>query len=594
MAEGQEAKKITITVKTPKEKQQVEIEEDADIKKFKEVLSPKFGAEPEQLCLIFAGKIMNDGDSLKQHNIKDGLTVHLVIKTPPRPEPEGAARRPPADVGATPFGLNSLGGLAGLESLGLGQSTFMDLQARMQQELLSNPDMLRQVLDNPLVQQMMNDPENMRTLITSNPQMQDLMSRNPEISHMLNNPELLRQTMELARNPAMLQELMRSHDRALSNLESIPAGAQPSHVAGTNALTRPGALQSREYTRYNHMNSSVKPWSWRATTPCFRNECAHTSGRSPISRVYQVQSYELLRQTMELARNPAMLQELMRSHDRALSNLESIPVYQELRRQTMELARNPAMLQELMRLHDRALSNLESIPGGYNALQRMYRDIQEPMLNVASSMAGNPFSGLVDNSDGTNPQQGAENRQPLPNPWSRGGGGPPTGAPGAAPAGPGLINTPGMQSLLQQMSENPRLVQSMLSAPYTNSMLQAMSADPEMASQLINQNPMFANNPQLQEQIRSMMPQMLNQLQNPEMQQMMSNPQFMQRMVGAMANNQTDTSQPPEQRYSQQLEQLAAMGFLNREANLQALIATFGDVNAAVERLLALGQLSMS
>ncbi|XP_072938484.1 ubiquilin-1 [Epargyreus clarus] len=516
MAEGQEEpKKITITVKTPKEKQQVEIEEDADIKKLKEVLSPKFSAEPEQLCLIFAGKIMNDGDTLKQHNIKDGLTVHLVIKTPPRPEPEGGTRRPPADIGATPFGLNSLGGLAGLESLGLGQSTFMDLQARMQQELLSNPEMLRQVLDNPLVQQMMNDPENMRTLITSNPQMQDLMSRNPEISHMLNNPELLRQTMELARNPAMLQELMRSHDRALSNLESIP--------------------------------------------------------------------------------------------------------------------------------------------GGYNALQRMYRDIQEPMLNVASSMAGNPFSGLVDNSDGTNPQQGAENRQPLPNPWQRGGGGG-GGATGAAAgagagSGPGLMNTPGMQSLLQQMSENPRLVQSMLSAPYTNNMLQALSADPDMAAQLINQNPMFANNPQLQEQIRTMMPQMLAQLQNPEMQQMMSNPQalnallqiqqgmeqlrtaapnlvsslglgaaaqpaerpppaqapppraqqntelftqFMQRMVSAMSNNQTNSQQPPEQRYSQQLEQLTAMGFLNREANLQALIATFGDVNAAVERLLALGQLSMS
>lgn len=36
-----------------------------------------------------------------------------------------------ADIGATPFGLNSLGGLAGLESLGLGQSTFMDLQVRL-------------------------------------------------------------------------------------------------------------------------------------------------------------------------------------------------------------------------------------------------------------------------------------------------------------------------------------------------------------------------------------------------------------------------------------------------------------------------------
>lgn len=80
-----------------------------------------------------------------------------------------------ADISQTPFGLNSLGGMAGLEGMGLGSGTFMDLQARMQSELLNNPDMLRQVLDNPLVQQMMNDPENMRTLITSHPQMQELI-----------------------------------------------------------------------------------------------------------------------------------------------------------------------------------------------------------------------------------------------------------------------------------------------------------------------------------------------------------------------------------------------------------------------------------
>lgn len=50
---------------------------------------------------------------------------------------------------------------------------------------------------------------------------------------------------------------------------------------------------------------------------------------------------------------------------------------------TMELARNPAMMQEMMRNQDRALSNLESIPGGYNALRRMYTDIQEPMFSAA-------------------------------------------------------------------------------------------------------------------------------------------------------------------------------------------------------------------
>lgn len=89
-------------------------------------------------------------------------------------------------------------------------------------------------------------------------------------------------------------------------------------------------------------------------------------------------------------------------------------------------------------------------------------------------------------TDGTNPQQGSENREPLPNPW-----GPRNPGPNAGNAGPGnqqgLFNTPGMQSLLQQMSENPHLLQSMLNAPYFQSVIQAFQADPNMASQIINQ-----------------------------------------------------------------------------------------------------------
>jgi len=75
--------------------------------------------------------------------------------------------------------------------------------------------------------------------------------------------------------------------------------------------------------------------------------------------------------------------------------------------------------------------------------------------------------------------------------------------------------------------------------------------------------------------------------------------QFMSQILSAMALNQgvegADGQQPPpEERYRAQLEQLTAMGFVNRDANLQALIATFGDINAAVERLLSNGQVSMS
>jgi ubiquilin len=63
-----------------------------------------------------------------------------------------------------------------------------------------------------------------------------------------------------------------------------------------------------------------------------------------------------------------------------------------------------------------------------------------------------------------------------------------------------------------------------------------------------------------------------------------SNPNYFAQMLNMMGNN--SLSQPPEQRYAAQLDQLALMGFINREANMQALTATMGDVNAAIDRLL--------
>lgn len=68
------------------------------------MVAKKFNAKPEQLCLIFAGKIMKDHESLSTHNIKDGLTVHLVIKTNSRPSDTGGGNsntntaRPPGKL----------------------------------------------------------------------------------------------------------------------------------------------------------------------------------------------------------------------------------------------------------------------------------------------------------------------------------------------------------------------------------------------------------------------------------------------------------------------------------------------------------------
>ena len=49
----------------------------------------------------------------------------------------------------------------------------------------------------------------------------------------------------------------------------------------------------------------------------------------------------------------------------------------------MEMMRNPQAMQEAMRSQDLAMSQIENLPGGFNALRRMYEDVQEPMMDAA-------------------------------------------------------------------------------------------------------------------------------------------------------------------------------------------------------------------
>ncbi|KAF4804775.1 Ubiquilin-1 [Turdus rufiventris] len=532
-AGASEPRIIRVTVKTPKEKEEFAISEASSIRQFKEEISKRFKSHTDQLVLIFAGKILKDQDTLTQHGIHDGLTVHLVIKTQNRSQDHptqqanttestattstsSTSTSTPASTNSNPFGLGGLGGLAGLSSLGLNTSNFSELQSQMQRQLMSNPEMMVQIMENPFVQSMLSNPDLMRQLIMANPQMQQLIQRNPEISHMLNNPDIMRQTLELARNPAMMQEMMRNQDRALSNLESIP--------------------------------------------------------------------------------------------------------------------------------------------GGYNALRRMYTDIQEPILNAAEEQfGGNPFASLVSNASagGDNQPSRTENRDPLPNPWApqsssqtstanTGTSGDSSGSsnaenstsgtmgqsstgPNLGPGlGAGMFYTPGMQSLLQQITENPQLMQNMLSAPYMRSMMQSLSQNPDLAVQMQNPDTLSAmSNPramqallQIQQGLQTLATEAPGLIPgfNPSLPGVGSSgastastvpssvstentsppsgtaepihQQFVHQMLQALAGANAQL-QNPEVRFQQQLEQLSAMGFLNREANLQALIATGGDINAAIERLLA-------
>lgn len=71
-------------------------------------------------------------------------------------------------------------------------------------------------------------------------------------------------------------------------------------------------------------------------------------------------------------------------------------------------------------------------------------------------------------------------------------------------------------------------MQNMLNAPYTQNMFQSLAQNPDLASSIISSNPLFAGNPQLQEQMRNMMPTFMQQLQNPAVQGLVSNPEALQ------------------------------------------------------------------
>ncbi|XP_032831714.2 ubiquilin-1-like isoform X1 [Petromyzon marinus] len=622
MAEGD---KIRVTVKTPKDKEDFVIAASSTVKEFKEEISKRFKAQPDQLVLIFAGKILKDPDSLSQNGVKDGLTVHLVIKTQgrsqepasqPAPTSSGASTTPTSTgssssssttappptqplPGLPPFFLGgNLGGLASLSNLGVGSSNFMEMQQQMQRQLMSNPELLSQVMENPFVQTMISNPEMMRQLIMTNPQMQQLMERNPEITHMLNNPELLRQTMELARNPAMMQEMMRNQDRALSNLESIPGGynalrrmytdiqepmlsaaqeqfggnpfasllSGPGGNAGSGGTggTAPGGGNAEgQPSRTENREPLPNPWGpalsprpgsaspasplLQQQTPGATPSVSNPLGIHPAMLVIpggvmrQVAANpQLMQNMMSAPYMPAMLQALALNPSLAEQVFLTSPIF-EGNPQLREHMRTqlPVFLQQMQNpdvmsaiANPRAMMALMQIQQGLQVLANEVPGLMPGL--VPGSFDGVGGAALSTPGGGAQPESAAAPASGT----ATDGGTATTAAAGGTAGGGGTLGGSGT-----------------LGGGGTGGVGTAAAGLG------------------------------LGQAPTPAQQE------FMQQMLQALAG--MGSSQPlggaivsPEVRFRSQLDQLQAMGFVNRDANLQALIATGGDINAAIERLL--------
>ncbi|CAH2076685.1 unnamed protein product [Thlaspi arvense] len=512
---------------------------DSTVESFKALVAQNCDVPANQQRLIYKGRILKDDQTLLSYGIQADHALHMVRGSAPSSAPPASnvgsqATAPsvtrgvgsndsPNTAGESLFpglGFNPLG--SGNAMPGLFGAGLQDLE-QAQQQLAQNPNMVRDMMNTPAIQNLMNNPELMRTLIMSNPQMRELVDRNPELGHILNDPSILRQTLEAARNPELMREMMRNTDRAMSNIESSPEG------------------------------------------------------------------FNMLRRMYENVQEPLMNATTMSGN--AGNNADSNP--------------------------------FAALLGNQGAAQG--RDASNNPTTT------NAETGTVNAVPNTNP---------LPNPWGAAAG--QTTAPGRTNSGgdtraPGLGGLSGLAGLeglggLGILGGDPTVgatpdasqMNQFLQNPAMSQMMQSLLSNPQYMNQIMSLNP----------QLRSLMdssPQVREMMQNPEFLRMLSSPEAMQQMMtlqqSLFSGNRNTTSQvpgqtgattgtgnnggldllmnmfgslgagglsganqsnvPPEELYATQLQQLEEMGFFDRAENIRALRATNGNVNAAVERLLA-------
>ncbi|XP_053902079.1 LOW QUALITY PROTEIN: ubiquilin-1-like [Malaclemys terrapin pileata] len=214
---------IKVTVKTLKEREEFAVWENSTIADFRGEIAKCFHAPTNLLFLIFAGKIVNDRDTLSQAGIHDGFTIHLVIRPQTRAEDQEAqqtnasthAATLPAPPNGTSLGRDTPGsaGLADLSVLGGNAPSILGVLNELQQLLVVNPEMMLQILENPFVQSMLSNADLITRFIKEHPLFQQFVQQNPEVRHIWNNPALLREMIEFIRNPAMMQEILRNRSQ---------------------------------------------------------------------------------------------------------------------------------------------------------------------------------------------------------------------------------------------------------------------------------------------------------------------------------------------------------------------------------------------
>uniref|UniRef100_A0A914LA37 Ubiquilin n=1 Tax=Meloidogyne incognita TaxID=6306 RepID=A0A914LA37_MELIC len=534
-SEDETVQLIELKVKTIKETYQLSVRENTNIEKLKIQLSEKINQPTEKICLIFSGKILKDHETLKEHKIVDGMVIHMVIKNPPT---TSSRESTPSSASSTLTGSQTTATTGAPGSAPAGP--FGGIGA-----ILNNP-MVRDMMNSPLVENLLSNPnmtDMVRNLLADNPQFQQIIQNNPDLGHILNDPRIIQQTLEMVQNPNMFNELMRNHDQAIRNIQGIPGGEAALHRM----------YQEVQEPLMNSVLGDAGTGQYAANNTQAQNGSQNVSSRSqhagvenaealpnPWSRVVNLPSQQNAEGTASAGAaagaagspfammNTPGMQSLMRQVLSNSSTVESLLSSANMQ-QFGQMIGNPAMAEQMRSLMTNAnpqLFQAMANPRVFTAMTQMHQAMQ--VLNEECPQLFSSMLGgdMFRNLGGI---LGSVNQQNQP----------PTSEASAAT---------GVQQGTNSTSPQGPAVQPTANATSQNPAMPAGFAELLGSIALMN----------------------VGNMQN-------------------AGNTGAADRQPPEERYRPQLEQLTAMGFIDQQANVQALLASFGDINMAIERLLAGG-----
>ncbi|BBM99682.1 ubiquilin [Marchantia polymorpha subsp. ruderalis] len=546
----------------------LEVDLSITVRALKVMLAERSEIPADQQRLIYKGRVLKDDNSLDSYGLQHDHTVHLVRGAP-------ASATTPASSATTPTSTPAPGGGGGLPQTppglsqtapgsnptGLGAFSFpnfgagaggggggfgMGLQEiqQVQQQLMQNPNLMREMMNMPAVQNLMNNPDLMRSIIMSNPQMRDIIDRNPDLAHILNDPGTLRQTLDAARNPELMREMMRNTDRAMSNIEASPEGF--------NMLRR--MYETVQEPLLNAATMGTEGGGDLAGNPFAALLGGQNLAQTPGQ---QIPSINLSNSTNSATGTPNA------GAAAAAPNTAPLP--------------NPW--------------NPTPTPGVTGAGAGAAPGPNQP---GATPLTGAGLTGLRGSA-------GLGGLAGLGLPEFGAGGGPFGVDPAMMQQ---MLQNPAIVQMMQGLLQNPQYINQVMNMqPHLRSLL---NGNPQFREMM--QSPDFIrqiSSPESLQQMLQVQQAVLSQLQGrqqaggtpgqpgatpganaglPDLSSLLS-------MFGGLGstlptNNTEVNAIPPEQLYEAQLSQLQDMGFYDTQENIRALAATGGNVHAAVERLL--------